>query len=113
MSKIIQYLENLDLALTRVPKAVLGTYHYHPSDGYVKNVAVTFDLLGNTLAGGDPDETISSRVAKSRTEDKWACYFCKVLTWFQNVIFMEPGDHCTGALDRNVGSRAVIPDEST
>lgn len=38
---------------------------------YIRNVLIALDQLGNALTGGDPDETISSRVAKLRHRWPW------------------------------------------
>lgn len=122
MNKGVLYLKNVAIASARVPKSVLGLYKYSPDDGYVKNVLVTLDCLGNTLAFGDPDETISSRCAKAMAYEQgwkdwsepidvnfvprwgWGCRMCSFLAIFQK-------DHCGKALERNKGSRAVVPDE--
>src|SRR5579864_2968264 len=101
------YISNVAIALWRTLRATVGLYHYHPDDGYVKNWWAVVDCFGNALMGGDPDETISSRTAKAREAgDEWACVFCRFLTWCQNTLFRKPGDHCTGALNRNKGARA-------
>lgn len=39
---------------------------------YLRNIAVALDQLLNALLGGDPDETISSRAAKSLHRPYWA-----------------------------------------
>jgi len=41
------------------------------SKRYVWNLLVSIDQLGNTLLGGDPDETISSRAGKYRHKWYW------------------------------------------
>lgn len=108
----ILFLKNFAIALARMPKAVLGLYKYHPDDGYVKNVLVTLDCLGNTLLAGDPDETISSRSGKSEAYElahgTWGvgCRLCSFLAVFQK-------DHCQKAVERWRGRRAVIPDAPT
>jgi len=33
---------------------------------YLLNILISIDQLGNTFAGGDPDETISSRLGKMK-----------------------------------------------
>lgn len=112
MNKMILYVKNVAIAIARLPKAVLGKYQYSKDDGYVKNVLVVLDCFGNTLALGDPDETISSRCAKAQVYEQstgsygGGCRMCAFLAIFQQ-------NHCTKALARNVGSRAVIPDEIT
>lgn len=113
MNLIKLYLSNLTIAIGRILRASVGAYQYFPGDGYILNWWVTLDCLLNALLGGDPDETVSSRTAKAREAgDEWACVFCKFLTWCQNKVFNKPGDHCSGALERNKGHRAVIPDDT-
>jgi len=110
MAKVILYIKNVSIAFARLVKSPLGLYTYHPDDSYTKNILVVLDCFGNALSGGDPDETISSRCAKAQVaelkENKWGggCRMCSFLAVFQK-------DHCTIALERNVGHRAVIPDE--
>jgi hypothetical protein len=107
----ILYFKNLGIALWRVPRSILGIYKYSTDDGYVKNVLVTLDCLGNTLAFGDPDETISSRSSKAELYEQsttppswgWGCRMCSFLAIFQE-------NHCAKALERNKGHRAVVPD---
>ena len=110
MNKVILYGKNLGIALARMVKAPLGLYKYSQNDGFVKNVLVVLDCLGNTLTGGDPDETISSRSGKAQAYEQsvgrwgWGCRLCSFLATFQK-------DHCQTAVNRNKGRRAVVPDE--
>lgn len=111
MKKVLQYFKNIGIALWHIPLAVVGRYKYHKDDGYLKNLVVTvLDLTGNTLLGGDPNETISSRSGKAEayeeTEGRWGvgCRLCSFLAVFQQ-------NHCQKAVDRNRGRNAVIPDE--
>lgn len=112
LNKLILYVKNVAIASARMVKAPLTLYKYSEEDGYVKNVLVTLDCLGNTLAGGDPDETISSRSGKAQTYEQsqdpptygWGCRMCSFLAIFQE-------NHCAKAIERNKGHRAVIPDE--
>jgi hypothetical protein len=115
LTKLILYVKNLGIALWHIPLALIGKYQYNPKDPYFQNLAiVALDLLGNTLLGGDPNETISSRSAKAQAHEQqenppsygWGCRMCSFLAVFQE-------NHCEKALQRNVGSRAVVPDEST
>lgn len=112
LRKIALYFVNLILALINFSKAVSGLYQYHPGDSYLYNVWVVFDCLVNTLLGGDPRETVSSRSAKAQLYEMaatpptygWGCRFCAFLATFQE-------NHCAKALERNVGARAVVPDD--
>lgn len=47
---------------------------------YLWNFLVSIDQLLNTILGGDPDETVSSRAAKARDSGKkWGKVVCSVL----------------------------------
>ena len=71
---------------------------------YLLNLAVVLDEVGNTLTGGDPGETISSRAYKAQQNDKaWGCILCKFLNVFQK-------DHCKIANESYAGFRAIVPD---
>lgn len=109
MNKVFLYVSNVTIAGVRLPKAAVGLYHYHPDDSYLKNLLVVLDCFGNAVSGGDPDETISSRCAKAMIYEQskgsygGGCRMCSFLAAFQQ-------NHCQIALERNKGSRAVIPD---
>lgn len=71
---------------------------------YLLNLLIMVDETGNTITGGDPGETISSRAYKAMQNGKrWGCVLCKFLNWIQK-------DHCKLADETYTGSRAVIPD---
>lgn len=65
---------------------------------YLWNLLIAFDQLINTLLGGYPDETISSRAAKAMSAGKqWGCLLCKILDMIdrghcQNNIELDEGD---------------------
>lgn len=114
MNKIVQYFVNLGIALIHIPMAVVFKYRYNQKDGYLQNLAVVaLDLLGNTILGGDPNETISSRSGKAQAYEQslnpprygLGCRLCAFLAVFQQ-------DHCQKALNRHTGDQAVIPDET-
>lgn len=70
---------------------------------YLKNIFVSLDQLANTILGGDPDETISSRAGKGREKGKrWACVLCKVLDWIDK-------DHCKRSIEPTEGKNAIFP----
>jgi hypothetical protein len=71
---------------------------------YLLNWLVLLDEAANTLFGGSPNETISSRAAKARNAGRrWGCLLCRLL----NKI--NPG-HCDRALTSTIGDDAVVPD---
>ena len=70
---------------------------------YVWNILISIDQLINTLLGGDPDETISSRAGKREKEQAWAKYLCKFLNWVDT-------DHCTKTIEKDEGSDTTLDD---
>lgn len=71
---------------------------------YLLNWLIWLDAGFNTLTGGDPLETMSSRAGKAQNEGKrWGCILCRFLNLFQR-------DHCQKSIDNSDGQRAVIPD---
>ncbi len=69
---------------------------------YFWNVLVSVDQFANTLLGGDPDETMSSRMGKAINEGR--CKFCKVVCWVLNKI---DKDHCNKSIELDEGSRSL------
>lgn len=67
---------------------------------YIINILIAVDQLGNALLGGDPDETISSRAAKSPHLPHW--YW---LGRFLNAI--DPG-HMERSIEKSEGKRALF-----
>ena len=60
---------------------------------------IAFDQLINALLGGDPDETISSRMGKLIEQDK--CPFCYwICTHFLHKL--DP-NHCQKSIERDEG----------
>lgn len=67
---------------------------------YFINLLVSIDQLGNTILGGDPDETLSSRAAKK--SHAWG--------WHQLGQFLEwidPG-HLKRTIELDEGKDAVF-----
>lgn len=71
---------------------------------YALNLLILIDETGNTITGGDPGETISSRAAKAQIAGKkWGCVLCKFLGWIRK-------NHCQQSLLPHAGFRSVFPD---
>lgn len=71
---------------------------------YLLNFLILLDEFGNTVTGGDPGETISSRAGKAMVAGKtWGCVLCRFLNLFQK-------DHCLKSINPDDGTRAVIKD---
>ena len=78
-------------------------------DKYVLNILISIDQLGNTLAGGDPDETISSRLGKLKLRYggtiPWYRFYSKVIDWGLDKI--DPG-HSINAIEYDEGKDAIL-----
>lgn len=71
------------------------------------NILVSLDQFGNTLFGGDPDETISSRSAKANQKGKWwGRAMCRFLDVFDK-------GHCAKSVEHDEGKNAVIKSSVT
>lgn len=65
---------------------------------YLFNWAILLDLAVNTLIGGSPRETLSSRMGKAVAEDR--CVLCKGICWLLDLV--DP-DHCQKTIDPHRG----------
>lgn len=64
------------------------------------NAALILDKCLNTLLLGDPNETLSARIARCREQgERWATIVCSVLTFVFNLIPSIKRDHCTWSLE--------------
>lgn len=59
---------------------------------YVLKLLIALDQFLNTLAGGAPDETISSRWGRTQGTSRIARWGCVCLNW------LDPG-HCVDAVE--------------
>lgn len=79
---------------------------------YIKNNLIALDQLANAILGGDPDETISSRLEKAHRGDfgPTAHYFSIVPRILVNVIFypIDGPNHCKLALEEDEGTKDVL-----
>jgi hypothetical protein len=68
---------------------------------YGWNLLISLDQLLNTLLGGHPDETLSSRMGKYVQKGRGVipCVLCKIL----DVIFREK-DHCIKNIESDRGN---------
>jgi len=65
---------------------------------YFWNILVSIDQFFNTVFGGDPDETISSRMGKHLA--KHDCPFCNLMCKFLNLF---EKDHCVKSIEKDEG----------
>jgi hypothetical protein len=70
---------------------------------YVFNLLIAIDQLGNTLIGGYPDETISSRAGKGALRGS---VFWTFAAAFIDILFLPfERDHCRKAIEYDEGER--------
>jgi len=67
---------------------------------YIKNVLIGIDQLVNAMTGGDPDETISSRMGKQKGDCKFCFYACKLLSLIDKR-------HCIKSIEIDEGKDAL------
>lgn len=62
---------------------------------YLKNILVSLDQLANTIIGGNPDETLSSRAYKLREKGVyWPSNIINGLFWWQK-------NHCKENVEKD------------
>lgn len=71
---------------------------------YFWNILIAIDQLLNTVFGGDPDETISSRVGKCR--DRHGGTLPWYLKWLVFLEYLDPG-HLTKTQEQDQGKDEV------
>ncbi len=80
-----------------------------PAGRWAHNVLLSIDQGANALLGGDPDETISSRLGKWLAGDNMARRaFARVVCPALDLLMLER-DHCRKSVDQTTGGKAVLP----
>ncbi len=69
------------------------------------NILIGIDQLGNALMGGDPDETISSRLGKLKLR------YCGIIPWHRPVSKFI--DYALDKIDPNHSIDAIEDDEGS
>lgn len=62
------------------------------------NISIAFDQFWNAVFGGDPDETVSSRLGKQARAGNW---FARRACWLLSIIYRGP--HCEEAIEEDEG----------
>lgn len=79
---------------------------------YILNILISIDQLGNTLTGGDPDETISSRLGKIKRKYggiiPWTKPLARLIDWGLEKI---DKNHCIDAIEEDEGTNAVFKED--
>ena len=80
---------------------------------WILNILISIDQLGNTIFGGDPDETISSRLGKLKRKHggtiPWYRPASKIIDWSLDKI--DP-NHSINSIESDEGSSAILDKES-
>jgi len=76
---------------------------------WLLNILISIDQLGNTICGGDPDETISSRLGKLKVKHggkiPWRRPVSRIIDWGLDKI--DP-NHSIDAIEEDEGKDAII-----
>ena len=79
---------------------------------YIKNILIALDQLANTIIGGDPDETISSRTEKAHRGDFGPIYskLSVIPRFIINLVFwpFDGRNHCQQSLEEDEGHRDLL-----
>ena len=67
---------------------------------YLKNILISISQLFNTILGGDPDETMSSRIGKRARKG------CKVGIFLSCFLNIFEKDHAKKAIEEDEGKDA-------
>jgi len=67
---------------------------------YIWNLLISLDQLCNTILGGYPDETMSSRMGKHLVKKN--CFLCKFICSLLNKI---DKNHCIDAIENDEGEQ--------
>lgn len=67
---------------------------------YIWNLLISIDQLCNTILGGYPDETMSSRMGKHIARKQNNCYLCRFICRFLDVF---QKDHCKRSIENDEG----------
>ena len=68
---------------------------------YIWNLLIAFDQFVNTVFGGDPDETISSRVGKHKDTSRLARFLAGFLDLFE-------WNHAEKSIEKDEGKDEIL-----
>lgn len=74
---------------------------------YFWNLFIAYDQFCNAICGGDPDETISSRMGK------WACHQEKGIKYYIGsgicfILNFIDKDHCSKSVEKDEGKEDLL-----
>jgi hypothetical protein len=76
---------------------------------YLYNLCYSIDQFCNTVLGGDPDETISSRLGKLRRRNSGVIPWSRPVSRAVAALLdaLDPG-HCNDSIEDDRGGRAIL-----
>lgn len=77
---------------------------------WLVNVLIGFDQLGNAIADGNPDETISSRVGKAAAAGKRRAIAIEGLIDACFAVFFGQRHHCAASIEHDEASWLMSAD---
>lgn len=76
---------------------------------YLINLAISLDMSVNTIFGGDPSETISSRMGKWAKDGANNHGWRKPIYWIANkIVNVFQKDHFAKSIETDRGANSVI-----
>jgi hypothetical protein len=75
---------------------------------YIWNILVAIDQMVNTLCGGDPDETLSSRMGKWAREGDERGVRKTIYKFAYWVVEKFEKDHFKKSIEEDEGSRRIL-----
>lgn len=76
------------------------------------NILISIDQLGNTIVGGDPDETISSRLGKLKQRHNGRISMTRPLAWIIDAgLDRIDLNHSIDAIEVDEGKDAILDKE--
>jgi hypothetical protein len=69
---------------------------------YIWNLLISLDQLCNTILGGFPDETMSSRMGKHIARKEDTCHICRFICKFLSLF---EDDHCKKSIEYDEGEK--------
>ena len=77
-------------------------YNRDMKDSYIRRVLIAIDQLINTICGGDPDETISSRLGKKA---RAGSIEANIACWLIGKFFFHGNtNHCSEVIEGDEGA---------
>ena len=68
---------------------------------YMSNVLLSIDYYGSSVTGGDPHDTISSRLGKAQEAGSRISWLAEMVDYVDLVLFTKKPNHCKRSIRHN------------